>query len=283
LSLINKICIHIIFIIFPCVVYSEAPLRLNDFIKIESAAGILPAIVRQNANVRAQPSSDSLKLGLLEGGSTISAEFLLDSEWAKISYKSQDGYVHTSALIRQLYRADIEHSTADGMSGVFSMSGWHYPYLPGSYFINYHNNKYGHAAYGPLNGSGYDSIESNLYKLKYTKRNVYFTTAHSSGNRVYYSPYLIIPNEKELVVYELPAFTQVEENRIDLKGEKLFLTVRSYENCCVYVNYDIEVDLQSLEYLANGYRYDTDANNGVKEAVPVSVNIKRLPLQNSAI
>lgn len=257
---------------------AQPPIQLDDFIEIKPASGTLPAIVQQNVNVREAPNKNGKKLGLLSGGETISAEFFLESEWAKIQFENKEAFVHTSALIKLLYSADISHSTENDFSSVFSMSGWHYSFLPGSYFITFQNNKFGSASYGPLNGSGYTSIESKLYKLKYSKRDIYFTTTHSSGNRTYYSPYLAIPDIKELIIIPLPSITEAQGNKISLSGDTLSIYGKSFDSCCSFESYELKIDLTQLNYVATQSSYNKDGSQGSTAPKSINLEIKRIQL-----
>ncbi|WP_152960574.1 SH3 domain-containing protein [Pseudoalteromonas porphyrae] len=72
--------------------------NLDGLTEIQSASGYLPAIVQQNVNVRTSPNRSSNKLGLLAGGTTVQAEFSLDSDWAKVYFDNQNAYIYPSHL-----------------------------------------------------------------------------------------------------------------------------------------------------------------------------------------
>jgi hypothetical protein len=278
------VCLITILIITPS--YLQASwneLKTNVLIEIKEASGSLPAIVQSNVNVRAIPSKDGKKLGLLEGGKSIRAEFLTDSDWARIQFKGINAYIHQSALIKQIYKADINYALNSTNSTVFSMSGWHYSYLPGSYFLNYQSSQYGHASFGPINGSGYTSIGSYLYKLDYEKRDMYIATGHASGNRTYYTPYLAIPTETELRVFILPTFSSNDSNSLSIKGNTLIYEGKSFSSCCDYETFKLTFNLDDLSYKGSESYYDrnSQAENPLLESRELKLVVKTISLVKS--
>lgn len=252
-------------------------------IEINAAEGFLPAIVQSNVNVRSKPSKNAQKVGLLQGGQSIRAEFLIDSEWARIQWKEDIAYVHRSALIKQLYKADINYSMGSDNSSVFSMSGWHFSYLPGSYYLHYQSNLYGSASYGPIDGSGYASIESHLYKIDYSKRDIYLATGHDSGNRTYYTPYLAIPTETELQVFRLPTFTSNDSNSLTVEGDTLIYKGKSFSSCCDYEQFELSINLDTLSIEGTKLYYDRDSQieNPKLEKRKLNLKVKKIPLVKS--
>ncbi|MBU2880467.1 SH3 domain-containing protein [Psychrosphaera sp. B3R10] len=283
------VCSLLLFSFAPNTVASWEDLKSDALIEIKEASGFLPAIVQSNVNIRSKPSTDGKKLGLLQGGKSIRAEFLTDSDWARInfrgdgSYASQDAYVHKSALIKQVYKADINYEMNSNNSTVFAMSGWHYSYLPGSYFLSYQSNKYGIATFGPIDGSGYAAIGSYLYKVDYDKRDVYLATGHDSGNRTYYTPYLAFPTEKELVVYQLPTFTSNDSNSLSIDGDTLIYEGKSYSSCCDYEKFELRFNLADLSYEGSEYYYDRDSENENPplERGKLQLYLKKIPMEKS--
>ncbi|TMO28059.1 MULTISPECIES: SH3 domain-containing protein [Pseudoalteromonas] len=258
-------------------------LKSNALIEIKEASGFLPAIVQSNVNIRSKPSKEGKKLGLLQGGRSIRAEFLIDSDWARIQFNGDRAYVHQSALIKQLYKADIGYSMNSNNSTVFSMSGWHYSYLPGSYFLNYQSSLHGQASYGPINGSGYASIGSHLYKVDYAKRDIYLATGHESGNRTYYTPYLAIPTKTELQVFVLPTFTSSDSNSLLVDGDTLIYEGKSYSSCCDYESFKLRFNLEDLSYEGTQLYYDSDSqmDTAPLEKRTLSLVVKKIPLVKS--
>lgn len=255
-------------------------LRSDSLIEIKEASGFLPAIVRLNANVRARPSTDANKLGLLQGGKSIRAEFLTDSNWARIQMNGRDAYVHQSSLIKHSYKADISYSMKSNNSTVFAMSGWHYSYLPGSYFLTYQSNLYGHASYGPIQGDGNASIGSFLYKVEYDKRDIYLATGHASGNRTYYTPYLAIPTKTALQIIVLPTFTSNDENSLVIDGDTLLYEGKSFSNCCDYENFELKLNLDDLSYKGSEFFYDLQdqSKTPALKHRELQLQVKRIPL-----
>lgn len=267
----------------PSIHASWDDLKSNALIEIKEASGFLPAIVQSNVNIRSKPSKDGKKLGLLHGGKSIRAEFLIDSDWARIQLNGDSAYVHQSALIKQLYKADIGYSIHSKNSTVFSMSGWHYSYLPGSYFLNYQSSLHGQASYGPINGSGYTSIGSHLYKIDYAKRDIYLATGHDSGNRTYYTPYLAIPTESELLVFVLPTFTSNDSNSLVIEDDTLIYEGKSFSSCCDYEKFKLRFNLNNLSYEGKEFYYDHDSQleNSQLENRELNLVVKKVPLVKS--
>jgi hypothetical protein len=260
-------------------------IKSSVLIEIKEASGYLPAIVRSNVNIRSKPSKSASKLGLLHGGTAIRAEFLTNSDWAKVLVNGEDAYIHKSALIKHVYKADIKYHQDDSNSTVFSMSGWHYSQLPGSYFLTYHSNLFGHATFGPIRGDGYGSIKSHLYKLDYDKRDIYLATGHGSGTRSYYTPYLAIPKKSDLLVFVLPYFTSNESNKLSIKGDTLIYEGKSFYNCCEFEQFSLKFDLKNLSYSGETFHYknrgsETDSAL-VKEIKVLNLTSKILPLVKS--
>lgn len=267
----------------PSINASWDALKSNALIEIKEASGFLPAIVQSNVNIRSKPAQTGKKLGLLQGGKSIRAEFLTDSDWARIQFNGDEAYVHQSALIKQLYKADIGYSMNGNNSTVFSMSGWHYSYLPGSYFLNYQSNIYGQASYGPIAGNGFASIGSHLYKVDYAKRDIYLATGHDSGNRTYYTPYLAIPTETELQVFILPTFTSNDSNSLFLEDNNLIYEGKSFSSCCDYEQFELRLNLEDLSYEGAEFYYDSNSqiDNPPLEKRELSVIVKKIPLTKS--
>lgn len=267
----------------PSINASWDDLKSNALIEIKEASGFLPAIVQSNVNIRSKPSKDGNKLGLLQGGRSIRAEFLIDSDWARIQLNGDSAYVHQSALIKQLYKADIGYSMNSNNSTVFSMSGWHYSYLPGSYFLNYQSSLHGQASYGPINGSGYASIGSHLYKVDYAKRDIYLATEHESGNRTYYTLYLAIPTETELQVFVLPTFTSNDSNTLLVEGNTLIYEGKSFSSCCDYEQFKLKLNLEDLTYEGTEFYYDRDSQieDPQLEMRELNLVVKTVPLVKS--
>ncbi|TMP42355.1 hypothetical protein CWB96_21500 [Pseudoalteromonas citrea] len=265
---------------------AEAPwgeISTKSLIEIKSASGYLPAIVQINVNVRASPDRKAKKLGILEGGKSIRAEFLTGSEWARIEFKGFEAYVHQSALIAQSYKADINYSIKSNNSTVISMSGWHYSYLPGSYFLTYQSSLHGQASFGPISGSGLASIKSHFYKLHYVKRDVYLATSHESGNRTYYTPYLVIPTKKSLWVFQLPAFTKHDHNSLSVDGDTLIFKGQVYNSCCEYEQFDLAFNLSDFTYKYFKYAVNSSDSLDVDSAASreLELTFKNLPLRKN--
>ncbi|WP_157756405.1 MULTISPECIES: SH3 domain-containing protein [Pseudoalteromonas] len=250
--------------------------NLDGLTEIQSASGYLPAIVQQNVNVRTSPNRSSNKLGLLAGGTTVQAEFSLDSDWAKVYFDNQNAYIHKSALIKQQYKADIHYSIKSNESAVFSMSGWHYPHLPGSYFLNYQSNKFGHASFGPLAGSGISEIDTKLFKIKHPDTNAYLITTHISGSRSYYTSYLAIVNKLKLTVFQLPTHTTTDQINYSIEDGRLAFTGKSFHSCCDYDALTANINLETLSYTATQQTYTLNDSGETKapapENIPLTIN-----------
>ncbi|MDA7551581.1 hypothetical protein N8760_07185 [Rhodobacteraceae bacterium] len=217
----------------------------DSLIEIKGASGFLPAIVRSNVNIRSKPSIDGKKLGLMPGGNSIRAKFLVDSEWAQIEFNGAEAFIHQSALIKQLYKADINYSAEN--STVFSMSGWHDYLLTGNYFLNYQSSLHGQASFGPLkNNSPARNIANELYKLDYPKKDIYLATSHSQGNRTYTHLYLAIPRIHDLLVFRLPSFSQSPLNSLSLVGDILVYKGGDWAN--PVEQFVLEFNLSDLTY-----------------------------------
>jgi len=247
------------------------------FIEIRDASGYLPAIIESNVNVRRRPNQKSEKIGLLKGGETIQAKFLLESDWAKIVFKSQEAYVHKSALIKQLYKADIaSYSYDDRESSVFSMAGWHGSYLPGSYFLTYQSNKFGYANFGPIEGSSYSGIDTKLFKIKSTETNAYLAISHRGGNRVIYLPYLAVVDDEQLTVFQLPSHNEGNpEGVFNYVLDEDYFVYSSYDywNCCTYYRYEVKIDLRDLTFSGTRYLHDEDdITKTINEPIELIVN-----------
>ncbi|RJE77539.1 hypothetical protein BGP78_00615 [Pseudoalteromonas sp. MSK9-3] len=270
---------------------AEAPwggISTKSLIEIKSASGYLPAVVQINVNVRALPDKKAKKLGLLEGGKSIRAELLTGSEWARIEFKGFEAYVHQSALIVQSYKADINYSIKSNNSTVISMSGWHYSYLPGSYFLNYQSSLHGQASFGPISGSGLASIKSHFYKLRYVKRDIYLATSHESGNRTYYTAYLVIPTKKSLRVFQLPTFTKHDHNSLSIDGDILFFKGLAYNSCCEREQFDLTFNLSDFTYKYINYTVNSSDSVEVNslevdstESRELELYFKTLPLRRN--
>jgi len=253
--------------------HSEQMHNLDVLIEVKEASGFLPAIVQQNVNVRISPNKKSKKIGLIRGGVTIRAEFLLGSEWAKVSFNSEDAFIHKSALIKQQYKADMNYSIKNKESSVFSMSGWHYSHLPGSYFLNYQSNKYGQASFGPIGGSSYESIHTKLFKIKSSDSNAYLATTHVSGNRTYYTSYLAIPEKEQLIVVQLPTHTSTDEMNYNVKDNHVIFTGKAFSSCCEYRYFELMINLKDLTYSGNIYDYKIKTNKELKRSAPKPIEL----------